>query len=770
MMTKIPLLSVENYFIKIILLRVNVGHEKPIVNLLTSILDNERERDKNIIEYKFYKILGFYDIMIILKCKEFSHDLLKSGTFDNVINANEILCFPLFSKQAHSKNMFDFPQSGIFISLLKLRKEPLNEFGKDLFEAVALYMNRQQNIMALGGLGWNELLTIYPHNFEKDQLDDIFNKFLVNTAALGLKEKKGGKRNPLVHKTYSFMAIDYKAINELSQTFPAVFDITQKGVCPRLYVSAAAGNLDIVYKRLKKHFKRPTHFEYEDPQVMAGIYDFSIPFKSGQWGNFFEKLMSFRQANADLILDTRIELTASIINIGSFDFSRKKEPIKNEFPKLKLLKDDTQQILERSGMFHVISTIYCLNNLFQDSLLQDGFLDLYIPARKLINEVVSKDSRETYLSEIQIIKELLFELQWAIRERAMGAYLFTEDDEHSFSPIKGGLQKILWALMAIPSSILNELIIDRQPPWRGFVSIGSKAEPLHFMENLHIPFDHAFHPEKYWWCIIHEIGHLLAMLRKVIDRNSLIYTQAIVSIRKKGKKVDESSFRNLADNCFADTFDFIVGFLGNRSFYFNVCWKFIINMLRDLDHLKARKNFMRHMVRHFFGWIFEGKYLTKRIKLEPDIEKEASEFIKKLYKVPNMKDKLKEFGPIKQEFIYELVVESEPYFIFMDHFNELLSPAIVLGEKLKKEYTSDNFKKLIYRLEHKGDIINYEDIKYPHLIPLKLMENYYRRKNDEKISLRTKIMTILSLFWYSHSKVLPKIYTEYNRMKELKLD
>jgi len=319
--------------------------------------------------------------------------------------------------------------------------------------------------------------------------------------------------------------------------------------------------------------------------------------------------------------------------------------------------------------------------------------------------------------------------------------------------------------MAIPSSILNELIINRQPPWFGFVSIGSKTEPLHFMENIHIPFDHAFHPEKYWWCIIHEIGHLFAILWKVIDRNNPIYKQAIETFKQKRIKIDESSFRNLADNCFADTFDFIVGFMGNRKFYFQVCWKFIILMLTDLDQLNARKQFMRHIVRHFFGWLFEGKYLNKRLDIQPDIENEAKEFIKNLQKMPDVKAKLTEFAPIKEEFVYELIVESEPYFIFMDHFKELLAPAIALGEKLKKEYASDNFKKLIIKLEKRGEIINYEDIKYPHLIPLKLMENYYRRKNDEKVSLRTKIMTILSLFWYSHSKVLPKIYEEYNRAK-----
>jgi len=196
-MAKLSQLSVGDFFIKIILLRVNVGYEKPIVNLLKSILDNERERYKNIIDYKFYKILGLYDIMIILKCKEFSHDLLKSGTFDNVIHGNEILCFPLFTKRSQSINVFDLPQSGIFISLLKLRKEPLNELGKDLFEAFASYMNNNQNIMVLGGLGWNELLTFYPHNFEKNQLDDIFGDFLMNTSSLGLRKKKGGKLNPL---------------------------------------------------------------------------------------------------------------------------------------------------------------------------------------------------------------------------------------------------------------------------------------------------------------------------------------------------------------------------------------------------------------------------------------------------------------------------------------------------------------------------------------------------------------------------------------------
>jgi|GEM_PF-3161366 hypothetical protein len=256
-------ITIGDYGIKIILFRVNVGNEKHVVESLMNRLDEEIKEKSNIIDYQFYKILGLYDIMIVLRCREFSHDLLKKGTFEHIIHSNEILCFPYFLGQEDKMSLFNLDNSkkAVFISLLKIRMEPLLKFGMDLQDAIALYMERETNLMILGGLGWNEFLVINPHNFKEQELEYIFNTFISETSSLFI----GADDNniPLIHKMYSLMGVSYDVINNLEETFPSEFVDSSRGPCPRLLISVPGHNFNSIFKRLPRYFKRGTDgFDY----------------------------------------------------------------------------------------------------------------------------------------------------------------------------------------------------------------------------------------------------------------------------------------------------------------------------------------------------------------------------------------------------------------------------------------------------------------------------------------------------------------------------
>jgi len=749
-----------NEGIKIILYRVNVGHEGDVVAMLRKHLERDKHaKNANLVDYKIYKVLGLYDIMIFLQVRDFTHDLLRKGSFEQVILGNEILCFTFSMELQHQQIFSGLSKPGVFITLIKLRQEPLLTFGNVLPIAVAQFMEKKEHVLAIGGLGWNELISIYPHDFAKDQLHDIFHRFMGKMSSLSIPSKK--ERIPLVQKTYSFMGVSYEVIDRLEETFPDRFEEGEP--CPQLHLSVTADNFNRIYQNITKSFP-PEELKYDPPMVMMGVYDISIPFKKGSWGRFLDRVIKFRKDNAGFILDTRIELGSPME--GNNNPATAEKPGK-KFPFLNLPEPHTAAILEKPGTAHVISTIYCFNHFIQNPLLQDSFLDLYVPARKLISEVYTGGKHGNLKLNKKIVSQLLSEFQWAMRERAMGAYLFTEGDEHSFSPIKGGLQKILLALESIPFSLLTKLVSNREIPWQGFVSIGLKHEPVHFMENVHIPFEHVLYPEKFWWCLIHETGHILTLVRNVLHKKYPIIEEAMSHIPNR----DRSSldfYKNMSDNCFADIFDFIVGFLGNRDLYFKRCWAFLLDNLEGEEN--PREFFMRHLVRHFFGWLYEGKFISKKIpnlKLEDvDLRRtEATTFLRSLDNIPGMKDKLDEFGGNREKFARKISLDTAPYLFLLDHFQDFLRPALELHEELKEEYNSNKFNKLLVSLQNDGVIISHKDIKYPHLIPLKLMDNWVT--TGQELSFRARIAVILSLFWYSHHNFLPTIFDAYRKAQIL---
>lgn len=752
---KPPEVCLGNEGIKIILFRVNVGHEGDVVAMLRNHLERDKHAENaNLIDYKVYKVLGLYDIMIILQVHDFTHDLLTKGSFEHVILGNEILCFT-FSTNLHHQQIFsELSKPGVFITLIKLRLEPLLAFGDVLPNAVAQFMEKGENVLVIGGLGWNELISIYPHDFSKAQLHDIFQRLIGKTSSLSIGIKD--KREPLVQKTYSFMGVSYEVIDRLEETFPDLFEEGEP--CPRLHLSVTADNFNRIYQNITTSFPKE-ELKYDPPMVMMGVYDISIPFKEGSWGRFLDRVIKFRKDNAGFILDTRIDLGSPMEGNNS---PAATEKIGEKFPFLNLPEPHTAAILDKPGTAHVISTIYCFNHFIQNPLLQDSFLDLYLPARKLINEVYSGGKHGNLkLNTKRIVSQLLAEFQWAMRERAMGAYLFTEGDEHSFSPIKGGLQKILLALESIPFSLITRLVSNREIPWQGFVSIGLKHEPVHFMENIHIPFEHVLYPEKYWWCLIHETGHILTLVRNVLHKKYPIIEEAMSHIPNRDKS-SLDFYKNMADNCFADIFDFIIGFLGNRDLYFRRCWKFLLDNLEGEE--SPREFFMRHLVRHFFGWLYEVKFISKNIpnlRLEDvDLRRtEATTFLQSLEKIPGMKDKLDEFGGNREKFARKISVETAPYLFLLDHFHGFLSPVLELQEELKEEYNSKEFNEMLVSLQNDGVIIPHKNIKYPHLIPLKLMHNWVT--TGKELSFRARIAVILSLFWYSQHNFLPTIFDAY---------
>jgi hypothetical protein len=760
--TKPPEVGLGNEGIKIILYRVNVGHEGDVVAMLRNHLERDKHAvNSNLIQYKIYKVLGLYDIMIIMQVRDFIHDLLRKGSFEQVILGNEILCFTFFTKQTQQHIFSELSKQGIFITLIKLQLEPLLTFGNVLPKAVAQFMEKQEHVLVIGGLGWNELISIYPHDFTKAQLHDIFHRFMRKTSSLSIASKN--ERIPLVQKTYSFMGVSYEVIDSLEETFPNLFEEGEP--CPRLHLSVTADNFNLIYRKITTSFPIE-EFKYDRPMVMMGVYDISIPFKEGSWGRFLDRVIKFRKDNAGFILDTRIDLGSPMEDNNSPTATEK---TRQKFPFLNLPEPHTAAILDKPGTAHVISTIYCFNHFIQNPLLQESFLDLYLPARKLISEVYTGGKHGNLMLTKQMVSQLLSEFQWAMRERAMGAYLFTEGDEHSFSPIKGGLQKIILALESIPFSLLTKLGSSREIPWQGFVSIGLKYEPVHFMENIHIPFEHILYPEKFWWCLIHETGHILTLVSNILHKNNPIIEEAISRI----PNIDKSSldfYKNMADNCFADAFDFIIGFLGNRDLYFRRCWPFLLDNLEGEDN--PREFFMRHLVRHFFGWLYEGKYMSKKIpnlRLEDvDLRRtEAAAFLQSLEDIPGMKDRINEFGANREKFARKICLDTAPYLFLMDHFHKYLGPALELHEKLKEEYNSEKFNEIIVSLQNDGAIIPHKDIKYPHLIPLKLMDNWVT--TGQELPFRSRIATILSLYWYSHHNFLPTIFNAYREAQSLQV-
>jgi hypothetical protein len=519
-----------------------------------------------------------------------------------------------------------------------------------------------------------------------------------------------------------------------------------------------AADFILVNEKIPKIFKKP--LEFKKPRMVTGIHDICIPFKKGTWGDLLKSVIDFRGLYSKSLLDTQIEITVPIETTSKSRPLPKNASDTLKYPELNLGETATAAILERPGTPHLISTLYGLNNFFQDRLLRDTFLDLFIPAERLIRQVCRKDPSGKWLVDDTRVNELLRRFQYAMRERAMGAYLFTEKDEHSFSPIKGGLQRILLALEAIPFSLLKILLAKREIPWQGFVSIGLQKEPMHFYENLHIPFEHALYPDKYWWCCIHEIGHALVLVLRILSTEHFLIKNALERLPNQSQ-ANIHGFLNMADNCFSDIFDFLVGFLANRSLYFKICWPFLLENIKE--EYNSQEIFRRHLVRHFVGWIYEKVFLLRKksasyIDNFENLIDEANTFLKELNKAIT----IPKYVGNHSELTENLVDESMNYICLLEHFDKHLKPVIELSNNLKKEYRSKRLERVIKIIEEDGQIASPDLIRFPHLIPLKLMEAQVEKNEPLRANFRTRIATILSLYWYSQKNYIPSILEVYS--------
>jgi hypothetical protein len=496
-------LKIYNKTIKVTLAKVAPGHEKEVAREIEDGLIHQKIPRNS---FRIFRLFGNYDVLIIQEVgRGSSKTLARAGVIPYITGSREFVCYgwERIKRKDHSEKR-SFSVSYIKKPLLaacflKFNSSSNFKLGISLERSFAKYLTtKRQSIQVLGTLGWSECVLL----FSSDSLEDL-QKGMEATLDLVMKYSKPGEElrtGFIAEKTLTLIGHDIEVsdprrrleVIELSEKLrEKKLDVYLNMACKPRHMSALQSSLTKIFDD-----------DGGEVNYRLGAYDleYKIPLRNIKTLNeLIDKLDTFRNENETRLIRTHTD----------FQFREHTEfPPGAEqdiyFPIIVGVdRKEAKKILTiEYGGDEILKTIYWFNNFIENDLLTESFEDLVPSVLEIKRKALDNQSRPEYL------KELLtraFFLQYAMYERAEGAYVGIEEVPLGTVPFSAGIQRILKALEVYPITVLKRL----NQEWDGFCVVGyfpSRFE--HYQEIMMVPTEAAFKPELHWG-LTHEAMHVL---------------------------------------------------------------------------------------------------------------------------------------------------------------------------------------------------------------------------------------------------------------------
>lgn len=292
---------IGNPSIRILLLKTVTGFEKKVYKKFESFF-----QENQITDWWAYKLFGEYDLCIVLKKSSLARELSYAGTIEGIIYSTELLCYLWGKNQEGNFNKTYFDKPLVSISIIKIKPPYIKEGNQYIENALAEFLEKFPDIFCLGSFGWNEVVLIYP----SDSFKEIADYFLDNILTIHLKENR--KRVGFFLKTFTLVGINYNCLIPLDCSILKNDDnrFSEK-LYPSLSISCRPSEMETISRILKEKMKQ----QNPDTRKMSlGTFDFIMDIREGQWGDFIENLIKFREKYEDSIFKTFVQLSGELYN------------------------------------------------------------------------------------------------------------------------------------------------------------------------------------------------------------------------------------------------------------------------------------------------------------------------------------------------------------------------------------------------------------------------------------------------------------------------
>lgn len=556
-------LRVGGFGIKIIMLQIVPGSEVEVVKAFSQKLTEFNA------EFRIFKALGHYDLLIFYQSPDLSPDLLNKGSIPYILKSNEILAFPWNIEPVSglpNGQGFDFKKLNrklVGLSFLKINPSVFNQAGTAIEEIFVRYGVEQNNISILGSFGWNEIILLVHEN----TFSAAYRTLLEISRLQVLYDDKEKDTDTFLLKTLSFLGINYSVIEipdggRVARAFPE--KIKSDELFPRLYVTCCPQYMDHIIEDGSRCFG--------DPAALLGTEDISFDIiKPKTWGKCIAELIRFRLRNRERIFSSALHVKKSEMIPQRMKKKASKTKCKHTSNGIfiKISEDEIKQISDIRGeplKDLLVNTIYTFSSLTQNEIARDSFFDMI----KFVNETKRLALDESFKSDT--IASLIDRIIFGAQQRASSTFSSIDNTEYRFSPFKGGIQRILQSIELLPASMLSDLGIG----WKGFVSAGEAASFKADLLVLNIPIEYLFQPEE-WWGLFHEIGHIYTLEEEnIFDCDNPIirdFMERVVAV-KRGEP-DWVDMMALAWEVSADIFDYQFGFNCDYETYHRVIWQYL---------------------------------------------------------------------------------------------------------------------------------------------------------------------------------------------------
>jgi len=717
-------LRVGEFGLKIVMLQVVPGHEGDVVSDFRTKLSGVSG------DFRIFKALGHYDLLVFYHSRDFSPDLLNKGSIRYILKSNEILAFPWNIEPESGRpngRGFDFKKLDkklVGLSFLKINPSVFRQTGTAVEESFVRYGVDQSNITILGSFGWNEtVLLVHENTFS------AVYRTLANVSNLQVSYDEEKPMDTFLLKTLSFLGVNYSLLDlpNGGRVARAIHEkINANELFPRLYVTCCPQYMKQVIEDGSTCFGPPA--------VLLGTDDISFEItKPRTWGKCIAEVIRFRSRNRESIFSTALQVK----HVEEIPHRQKRETCATTCKRtsmheaMDITEEEIRQITEKRGdplKDLLANTLYTFNSLVHNEIVRDSFSDMI----KFARETKRMSLDESFKSDT--IASFVDRIIFGAQQRAYSTFSSIDDTEYRFSPFKGGIQRILQAIELLPCSMLRRFGME----WKGFVNAGEAASFKADLLVLNMPTEYLFQPQE-WWGLFHEIGHIYTLVEKeVLDSNNPTikdFMQRVVAV-KRGEP-EWLDLLGFSWEVAADIFDYQFGFNCDYETYRRVTWQYL------KKYMASRPAPQSEQVTYIFRSLCTSLYDWLRRTQEGKPEAITQELVR-----PKIEDLLgflrKDIGistSIPNELMSSKVIPSILRFRpllthLLEHFERFRQIVTTQSEYLRSAELAQAIATI-----SKGQIY-WGDIDYPEVV-------IYTLKKDKIMDFKAKIALILT-FWHSY--------------------
>ena len=666
----------------------------------------------------FLKGFGAFDIILVYEPPEgdFLFHLSAAGPIKNILQSNLFMCFNY--ELSIGVNLIEALNNSTYaeFSLLKLNpqidphKIKTNELGvlKKLSRSSA-----GKDSFIVGTLGWNEYILITTNQNIGNLIKDTF--------------WAGSQRGtPFFIKTLSFLSINYDHLphdiaslscQELIKSLDN-HQLFTKNIPSNINITTSIASNPIYTKEISAYWKNKGYSIYD----IVGKEDIVVsPLKTPSWSRILANLLDFRTQFKDKILLTHTRIIRRNRSSALPPKSPPPTPSRHYFPyEYSTLKN----IFGEHSAATLARHFNSLNGLAQNPINLTAFEDLL----KYPNFVLEAGAKRKAINKTEDFAIKTSEsLRYGAELRLYGTYGRIEEVAGQFSSLRGGGQRALLALAALPTCIMRSKGVS----WPGFIVSGAYKFSTH-NSIIQVPTDALWNPQS-WWALYHETAHLL------IDFDPKLVNQDLKEIKLFLAHKEPRYWLKQVTELAAEVIGYELGFYGDFDLFMKLVWQYLVNNLpvghsQGYDKLSS---YEPYIIRTFFVYLFEEIHRKRHMSSSVYYDDERLyelllEHITKIEDITKLEFKEKQFIASKSTIIFK---ELQPFAKHLHHRCNVWQ----IKNKSKSEVENSNTRSVIHSLSN-GHVW-YDHIKYPEAV-------LYTILRKDNLKLEERIATILTFANY----------------------